>query len=139
MNGLPSALRASIKDAVQNRTRRLYSVLSMHLTPSGLASLCFTIQNRSVRFCVKPRVLLGAIHVTTRDGGNADYAGAIICHLALRASIAGNTVQDNSLLSCHTLWDRHKKSPTSFEVGLYYMWRPQGDSNPCCRRERAVS
>ncbi len=27
----------------------------------------------------------------------------------------------------------------SVDQGLYLFWRPQGDSNPCYRRERVVS
>jgi hypothetical protein len=36
-----------------------------------------------------------------------------------------------------TAWPSKNKKTGRCPVVLF--WRPQGDSNPCCRRERAVS
>jgi hypothetical protein len=35
-------------------------------------------------------------------------------------------------------YENKKTHPVKTWMGLLF-WRPQGDSNPCCRRERAVS
>ncbi len=33
----------------------------------------------------------------------------------------------------------NKKPARAIKLRRVYKWHPQGDSNPCCRRERAVS
>jgi hypothetical protein len=30
-------------------------------------------------------------------------------------------------------------TPAAYDITCLFYWRPVGDSNPCCRRERAVS
>jgi hypothetical protein len=34
---------------------------------------------------------------------------------------------------------KNEKAPAKYEAFSKLTWRPQGDSNPCCRRERPVS